>query len=115
MIFICTFFQEVTDTSHVIFGKHWDDRERVGARLPPRTRQAVTIFGSMVWSNSEMYDGRYDTRYDDNKYKDNEVLGIFSMDDSASLEYNFINFISAKLEIISKLLSRISSEKMKLM
>ena len=69
----------------------------------------------MVWSNSEMYDGRYDTRYDDNKYKDNEVLGIFSMDDSASLEYNFINFISAKLEIISKLLSRISSEKMKLM
>ena len=74
----------------------------------------VTIFGSMVWSNSKMYNGRYDTRYDDNKYKDNEVLGIFSMDDSASLEYNFINFISAKLEIISKLLSRISSEKMKL-
>ena len=35
MIFICTFFQEVTDTSHVIFGKHWDDREQVGARLPP--------------------------------------------------------------------------------
>ena len=58
---------------------------------------------------------RYDTRYDDNKYKDYEVLGIFSMDNSASLEYNFINFISAKLEIISKLLSRISSEKMKLM
>ena len=37
---------------------------------------------------------------------DDEVLGVFSMNDFASLAYNFINFVYAKLELISKLLSR---------